>query len=116
MLRRHSPVHVGQPGNGSSRRDVRLPHGRAQGGDHSKDSGGQMHEERISNIPRWRRSHPRPHKHARQKDPMKRARDARKKPKAGGILVLGHQGEDPEIATARGYPIPKKGEMISISI
>jgi hypothetical protein len=47
---------------------------------------------------------------------MKRARDARKKPKAGGILVLGHQGEDPEIATARVYPIPKKGEMISISI
>jgi hypothetical protein len=53
---------------------------------------------------------------ARQKDPMKRARDARKKLKAEGILVLGHQGEDPEIATARGYPIPKKGEMISISI
>ena len=53
---------------------------------------------------------------ARQKDPMKRARDARKKLITEGILVLGHQGEDPEIATARGYPIPKKGEMISISI
>ena len=31
-----------------------------------------------------------------------------------GILVLGHQGEEPAIAAARGYPIPRKGEMISI--
>jgi hypothetical protein len=29
--------------------------------------------------------------------------------------VLGHQGEDPKIAALRGYPVPKKGEMISIS-
>ncbi|MGB3117310.1 MAG: NaeI family type II restriction endonuclease [Verrucomicrobiales bacterium] len=52
---------------------------------------------------------------ARQKDPMKRMRDARKHLKAEGILVLGHQGEDPSIAKRHGLPVPKKGEAISIS-
>jgi len=51
---------------------------------------------------------------AQQKDSMKRARDARSPLKSEGILVLGHQGEEPKIAAARGYPVPKKGEMISI--
>jgi len=51
---------------------------------------------------------------ARQKDPMKRARDARKHLRAEGILVLGHQGEDPIIAGKLGLPVPNKGEMISI--
>ena len=51
---------------------------------------------------------------AQQKDSMKRARDARKPLKGEGILVLGHQGEEPMIAARRGYPVPKKGEMISI--
>ncbi len=51
---------------------------------------------------------------AQQKDSMKRARDARVPLKREGILVLGHQGEEPAIAAARGYPIPRKGEMISI--
>jgi hypothetical protein len=51
---------------------------------------------------------------AQQKDSMKRARDARVTLKSEGILVLGHQGEEPKIAAARGYPVPKKGEMISI--
>ena len=51
---------------------------------------------------------------ARQKDPMKRMRDARKTLRPEGILVLGHQGDEPVIAAARGYPVPKKGEAISI--
>ena len=51
---------------------------------------------------------------AQQVDSMKRARDARGPLKSEGILVLGHQGEDPKIAISRGYPAPKKGEMISI--
>lgn len=53
---------------------------------------------------------------AQQKDSMKRARDARATLKTEGILVLGHQEEEPKIAAARGYPVPKKGEMISIPI
>jgi hypothetical protein len=51
---------------------------------------------------------------AQQKDSMKRVRDARALLKAEGILILGHQGEEPKIAASRGYPVPKKGEMISI--
>jgi len=51
---------------------------------------------------------------AQQKDSMKRARDARIPLRKEGILVLGHQEQDPIIAIARGYPAPKKGEMISI--
>lgn len=51
---------------------------------------------------------------AQQKDSMKRARDARSPLKSEGILVLGHQGEEAKIAATRGYPVPKKGEMISI--
>ena len=50
---------------------------------------------------------------ARQKDPMKRARDARKHLRDEGILVLGHQGADPKTAARLGLPVPKKGEMIS---
>jgi hypothetical protein len=51
---------------------------------------------------------------AQQKDSMKRVRDARKALKREGILVLGHQGTEPGIAASRGYPVPKKGEIISI--
>jgi hypothetical protein len=51
---------------------------------------------------------------AQQKDSMKRARDARIPLSKEGILVLGHQEQDPIIAVSRGYPAPKKGEMISI--
>lgn len=52
---------------------------------------------------------------ARQKDSMKRVRDARISLKKEGILVLGHQGQDPKIAIERGYPAPKKGEIIAIA-
>jgi len=53
---------------------------------------------------------------AQQRDSMKRARDARNQLKREGILVLGHQGQDPIIAVSRGYPAPRKGEMISIPV
>jgi len=51
---------------------------------------------------------------ARQKDPMKRARDSRKRLLAEGILVLGHQGREPGVAKTRGFPVPRKGEFIAI--
>lgn len=52
---------------------------------------------------------------AKQKDPMKRVRDARHHLASEGILILGHQGNDPDMARQLGLPIPKKGEMISTS-
>ena len=50
---------------------------------------------------------------ARQKDPMKRVRDARIALSREGILILGHQGNDPDLARKLGLPIPQKGQMIS---
>ncbi len=53
---------------------------------------------------------------ARQDDFMKRARGnggARTQLRAEGILVLGHQDDDPLIARALGLPVPRKGEFIS---
>lgn len=51
---------------------------------------------------------------ARQKDSMKRVRDARLALKTEGIIILGHQGDDPAIAIRLGLPVPSKGEMISV--
>lgn len=51
---------------------------------------------------------------ARQKDPMKRVRDARAALLDEGIIVLGHQGRDPRIARSRGLQVPRKGEVISV--
>lgn len=53
---------------------------------------------------------------AQQKDPMKRMRDARKMLRAEGILVLGHQGDDPKIVKARGYRALKKGEALALPL
>ncbi len=53
---------------------------------------------------------------ARQLDPMKRMRDARRILAGEGILVLGHQDEDPETARKYGLPVLKKGEAISVRI
>ncbi len=53
---------------------------------------------------------------AQQDDFMKRARGnggARTQLRAEGILVLGHQDNDPLIAAALGLPAPSKGEFIS---
>lgn len=50
---------------------------------------------------------------ARQKDPMKRVRDARKILAEEGIEVLGHQGADPARAAALGLPVPRKGEFVA---
>ncbi len=53
---------------------------------------------------------------ARQDDFMKRARGnggARTLLRPEGILVLGHQDNDPLVAAALGLPVPKKGEFVS---
>src|SRR5208283_1298430 len=53
---------------------------------------------------------------AQQDDFMKRARGnggARTLLKSEGILVLGHQDNDPYVAAALGLPVPRKGELIS---
>jgi hypothetical protein len=53
-----------------------------------------------------------------QDDALKRARDARLGRHLGdeGILVLGHQEGDPEVAEALELPRPRKGEFISIRV
>lgn len=53
---------------------------------------------------------------ARQLDPMKRMRDARKTLAEEGIVVLGHQDNDPNVARRHGLDVPSKGEAISISV
>lgn len=52
---------------------------------------------------------------AKQKDPMKRVRDARITLAEEGILILGHEKEDRAAAAAYGLPMPNKGEFISVS-
>jgi hypothetical protein len=56
---------------------------------------------------------------AQQDDFMKRARGnggARTQLRAEGILVLGHQDNDPLVAAALGVAVPKKGELISARV
>jgi len=56
---------------------------------------------------------------AQQDDFMKRARGnggARTHLRPEGILVLGHQDRDPQIAAALGLPVPQKGEFISARV
>ncbi len=55
---------------------------------------------------------------AQQKDPMKRARDARLPQNLGGkgFLILGHQGADPHIARGLDLPVPYKGELVSCRV
>ena len=50
---------------------------------------------------------------AQQKDAPKRVRDARRRLRSEGIVILGHQGDHPRIARALGLPVPEKGEWIS---
>jgi len=53
---------------------------------------------------------------AQQDDFMKRARGnggARTLLRHEGILVLGHQDNDPRVASALGLPVPRKGEFVS---
>jgi hypothetical protein len=53
---------------------------------------------------------------AQQDDFMKRARGnggARTQLRPEGLLVLGHQENDPLVAAALGLPVPKKGEFVS---
>jgi restriction endonuclease NaeI len=55
---------------------------------------------------------------AQQKDGLKRARDARLRKHLGqeGILVLGHQDNDPLVADALGLPVPQKGDFVSARV
>ena len=56
---------------------------------------------------------------ARQDDFMKRARGnggARTALRSEGILVLGHQDNDPLVASALGLPVPRKGEFVSARV
>lgn len=53
---------------------------------------------------------------ARQRDPMKRCRDARIPLAAEGIIVLGHQNDCPRIAADLELPIPQKGEFLAARI
>lgn len=52
-------------------------------------------------------------------DPLKRARSnggARDALRGDGILVLGHQDNDPLVARSLGLPVPHKGEFISVRV
>ncbi|MGW2819439.1 NaeI family type II restriction endonuclease [Streptomyces sp. NPDC001443] len=52
-------------------------------------------------------------------DPLKRARSnggARDALRGKGVLVLGHQDNDPLIAKSLGLPVPAKGEFISVHV
>ncbi len=52
-------------------------------------------------------------------DPLKRARGnggAREKLQPEGILVLGHQDNDPLVASALGLPVPQKGEFVATRV
>ncbi len=56
---------------------------------------------------------------AQQDDFMKRARasgGSRDKLRPEGILVLGHQDNDPAVASALGLQVPKKGELIAARV
>lgn len=56
---------------------------------------------------------------AQQDDFMKRVRGnggARTTLQAEGILVLGHQDNDPLVAAALGLPVPRKGEFVSARV
>lgn len=56
---------------------------------------------------------------AQQDDFMKRARGnggARTALRAEGILVLGHQDNDPLVARALGLPVPRKGELVAARV
>lgn len=54
-----------------------------------------------------------------QDDFMKRARSnggSRTYLKPEGVLVLGHQQNDPQVAAALGLPVPKKGELVAARV
>lgn len=53
---------------------------------------------------------------AQQQDAMKRTRDARHHLQPEGVLVLGHQGQHPRIASDLGLPIPRKGEFVACRV
>jgi hypothetical protein len=53
---------------------------------------------------------------ARQKDPLKRVRDARRHLRPEGILILGHQDRENVVAGQLGLPEPSKGSFVSAQV
>lgn len=53
---------------------------------------------------------------AQQDDGPKRVRDARKHLQPEGIVVLGHQGSHPRIASSLELPTPPKGSWIAVRV
>ena len=53
---------------------------------------------------------------ARQDDGPKRVRDARHALRQEGVIVLGHQGSHPRIATGLGLEVPPKGSWLSCRV
>ncbi|MFI7067880.1 NaeI family type II restriction endonuclease [Kribbella sp. NPDC050124] len=53
---------------------------------------------------------------AQQDDAPKRARDARLQLRDDGVIVLGHQGVHPRIASALGLMVPVKGEWVAARV
>lgn len=51
-----------------------------------------------------------------QDDAPKRVRDSRKNLRSEGIIILGHQGDHPRIASALELPVPAKGEWVSATV
>jgi hypothetical protein len=85
--------------------------------------GGQHGQARVNEL--FRRVHGRIVRRAelatvaQQDDFMKRARGnggARTQLRPEGILVLGHQDNDPLVAAALGLPVPRKGELVGARV
>ncbi|MDI5962110.1 NaeI family type II restriction endonuclease [Streptantibioticus silvisoli] len=53
---------------------------------------------------------------ARQDDGLKRVRDARKHLSSEGIIILGHQGKHPGMASDLGLPVPASGSWIAARV
>lgn len=53
---------------------------------------------------------------ARQKDYMKRVRDARKQLRPEGIVILGQYLAHQKIAAELGVPVPERGESVSVRV
>ncbi|MBT2449367.1 restriction endonuclease [Streptomyces sp. ISL-43] len=53
---------------------------------------------------------------AKQLDSAKRVRDARKRLQPEGVIILGAQGKDPQIARSLGLTVPEKGTWLAVRL
>lgn len=53
---------------------------------------------------------------AKQLDAAKRVRDARKRLRPEGVVILGHQGKDPQVARSLGLAVPEKGTWLAVRL